>query len=39
MPRGGRSIGDQGVPVMQTNEKIPALEREAERKKKGLIVG
>ena len=34
-----RSIGDLGVPVMQTNEKIPALEREAERKKKGLIVG
>ena len=32
-------IGDLGVQVMETNEKIPLLEREKERKAKGLIVG
>ena len=32
-------IGDQGVPVMETGETIPLLEREKERKAKGLIVG
>lgn len=34
-----RAIGDLGVPLLQTNEKIPVLEREAERKRKGVIVG
>ena len=34
-----RSIGELGLQIMQTNEKNPLLEREAERKKKGLIVG
>jgi NADH-quinone oxidoreductase subunit G len=34
-----RAIGDLGVTVLQTNEKIPLLEREAERRKKGIIVG
>lgn len=32
-------IGDQGVPVLETTETIPLLEREKERKAKGLIVG
>jgi NADH-quinone oxidoreductase subunit G len=32
-------IGDLGVPVLETNEKIPLLEREKERKAKGIIVG
>jgi NADH-quinone oxidoreductase subunit G len=32
-------IGDLGVPVLETNEKIPLLEREKERKVKGIIVG
>ena len=32
-------IGDQGVPVLETSEKIPLLEREKERKAKGIIVG
>ncbi len=32
-------IGDLGVPVMETGETIPLLEREKERKAKGLIVG
>ncbi|MBX7210993.1 MAG: molybdopterin-dependent oxidoreductase [Verrucomicrobiaceae bacterium] len=32
-------IGDLGVQVMETNEKIPLLEREKERKAKGMIVG
>ncbi len=34
-----RGIGDQGIPILQTNEKIPILEREVERKKQGIIVG
>ena len=29
----------QAAKTPQTNKKIPVLEREAERKKKGLIVG
>jgi NADH-quinone oxidoreductase subunit G len=32
-------IGDQGVQVLETTEKIPLLEREKERKAKGIIVG
>ena len=32
-------IGEHGVQVMETNEKIPLLEREKERKAKGVIVG
>jgi NADH-quinone oxidoreductase subunit G len=32
-------IGDLGVPVLETNETVPLLEREKERKAKGLIVG
>ena len=32
-------IGDQGVQVLETAEKIPLLEREKERKSKGIIVG
>ncbi|MCW0219184.1 MAG: molybdopterin-dependent oxidoreductase [Prosthecobacter sp.] len=32
-------IGDQGMPLLETDEKIPLLEREKERKSKGLIVG
>jgi len=32
-------IGDQGIPLIETDEKIPLLEREKERKAKGLIVG
>lgn len=34
-----RAIGDLGVQVMETDEKIPLLERERERKAKGIIVG
>lgn len=32
-------IGDQGIPLIETGVTIPLLEREAERKAKGLIVG
>ena len=32
-------IGDLGIALIETNEKIPVLEREKERKAKGLIVG
>ncbi len=32
-------IGDLGVQVVETGEKIPLLEREKERKSKGIIVG
>jgi NADH-quinone oxidoreductase subunit G len=32
-------IGDQGIQVLETAEKIPLLEREKERKAKGIIVG
>jgi NADH-quinone oxidoreductase subunit G len=32
-------IGSQGIPLIETSEKIPLLEREAERKARGIIVG
>ena len=32
-------IGELGVPLLETSEKIPLLEREKERKAKGIIVG
>jgi NADH-quinone oxidoreductase subunit G len=32
-------IGNLGTPVLETAEKIPLLEREKERKAKGIIVG
>ncbi len=32
-------IGDLGVQVLETSEKIPLLEREKERRSKGIIVG
>jgi NADH-quinone oxidoreductase subunit G len=32
-------IGDLGVQVIETGEKVPLLEREKERKAKGIIVG
>jgi len=32
-------IGDLGIPLVETDEKIPLLEREKERKAKGIIVG
>ncbi len=32
-------IGDQGIPLIETDEKIPLLERERDRKAKGIIVG
>ncbi len=32
-------IGDLGVQVLETSEKIPLLEREKERRAKGVIVG
>lgn len=32
-------IGDLGVPVLETGVTIPLLEKEAERKAKGIIVG
>ncbi len=34
-----RGIGELGVQVMETGEKVPLLERERERKAKGVIVG
>ncbi len=34
-----RGIGDLGVHVYDTTERVPLLEREAERKKQGIIVG
>jgi NADH-quinone oxidoreductase subunit G len=34
-----RGIGELGVQVMETQEKVPVLERERERKAKGVIVG
>jgi NADH-quinone oxidoreductase subunit G len=34
-----RGISDLGVQVMETTEKVPILERERERKAKGIIVG
>ena len=32
-------IGDAGIPLIQTTERIPLLEREAERRTRGIIVG
>jgi NADH-quinone oxidoreductase subunit G len=32
-------IGDQGVQVLETSETVPVLEREKERRAKGIIVG
>lgn len=32
-------IGEKGVPVIETGETIPLLEREAQRVKQGLIAG
>jgi NADH-quinone oxidoreductase subunit G len=32
-------IGDPGTQVMETGEKVPLLEREKDRKAKGIIVG
>ncbi len=32
-------IGDPGLPLLETTETIPVLEREKERKAKGIIVG
>lgn len=32
-------VGDLGIPLIETGETIPALERERERKAAGLIVG
>jgi NADH-quinone oxidoreductase subunit G len=32
-------IGSTGIQVVETDEKIPLLQREAERKAKGMIVG
>lgn len=32
-------IGDLGIPLIETSETIPLLEREKERKAKGIIVG
>ena len=32
-------IGDLGLPVLQTSETVPLIEREKERKAKGIIVG
>ncbi len=32
-------IGDLGLPLLETTEKVPVLEREKERKAKGIIVG
>ncbi len=34
-----RGISDLGVHVLDSNERVPILEREAERKKEGIIVG
>lgn len=32
-------VGEAGIPMIDTNETVPLLEREAERKRKGVIVG
>ena len=32
-------ISDEGVSIMDTEEKVPLLERERERVAKGIIVG
>jgi NADH-quinone oxidoreductase subunit G len=32
-------IGDLGIQIMETEEKVPLLEREKERRAKGIIVG
>lgn len=33
------AIGDEGVPLLETGESVPLLERERERIAKGIIVG
>ena len=33
------TIGDAGIPFIQTGETVPLLQRESERKAKGIIVG
>jgi len=33
------TIGDNGIPFIQTGETVPLLQKEAERKAKGIIVG
>lgn len=33
------TIGEKGIPVIETGETVPLLEREAQRVKEGLIVG
>jgi NADH-quinone oxidoreductase subunit G len=33
------SIGDGGMPFIQTGETIPLIQKERERKAKGIIVG
>ncbi len=33
------AIGDAGIPFIQTGETVPLLQREADRKAKGIIVG
>lgn len=32
-------VGDEGIPLLQTGQTVPLLEKEADRKKKGVIVG
>jgi NADH-quinone oxidoreductase subunit G len=32
-------LGDQGIQVMETGQTVPVLEREKDRKSKGIIVG
>jgi NADH-quinone oxidoreductase subunit G len=32
-------IGDKGVPLVPTTESVPLLEREKDRRAKGIIVG
>ena len=32
-------IGDLGMSILETSETVPLLEREKERKAKGIIVG
>jgi NADH-quinone oxidoreductase subunit G len=33
------AIGDAGIPFIKTGETVPLLERENERRAKGIIVG
>jgi NADH-quinone oxidoreductase subunit G len=34
-----QKIGSQGIPLLETGVKIPLLERERERRAKGMING